>query len=88
MRPCVDNLVVAFVVGYETHVVVRRDLLHLVVAAFHDFFFLLGNDDVVEVERKAAHVSHAVAEVLDTVEELTGTCHADCFYYLRNNVAK
>ena len=72
MSPDVDDLVVAFGIGDEAHRVVVHDFLDLTVAFGHDFFFFGGDDHVAEVEREAALECHAVAKVLDVVEELCG----------------
>ena len=60
LRPSVDNLVVAFVVGDEAHTVVAHDLVDAVVAGLHDGLLLFGNDDIVEVERKTTFVGFAI----------------------------
>ena len=86
--PRIDDLVITLVVGDETHVIVHRDLLNLLVTALDDVYFLFRDDDVVQVERQTALVGHAVAEVLDTVEEFAGTGHADRLDDAGNNVAQ
>ena len=88
VRPRIDDLIVALVVGDETHVVVHRDLLDLLVTALNDVGFFLRDDDVVKVERKSALVGHTIAEVLDAVEELAGACHADGLDDAGNDVAQ
>ena len=77
MCPGVDDLIVTFVVGDETHVVVGLDFVYLLLTLGHDTFLLWRHDNVVEVEGKSCLVSHAVTEVLDTIEELAGTSHTD-----------
>ena len=73
MCPDIDYLVIALVVGYETHRMVLENLLNLLVAFAHIFFFLLRDEHVAEVERNASLEGHVVAEVLDVVEELGRT---------------
>ena len=60
MGPRINNLVVTFVVGDETHVVVHHDLFNLFVTAFHEFFFLLRNDNITQVERQTPFECHVV----------------------------
>ena len=74
MRPSVDNLIVTLVVGDEAHVIVVSDGLDFVVSLLDKFLLLLRNDDVIEVERKTGLVSHAITQVLDTIEELASFC--------------
>ena len=70
MRPNINNLVVALVVGDESHVVVVHHFFNLRVTFFY-VFFLLGRDKhVAQVERQAALECHVVTEVLDVVKEL------------------
>ena len=88
MCPGIDNLIVAFVVGDETHVVVGLNLIDLFLAFLNDTFLLWRNNDIVEVEGQTCHISHAVTEVLDTVEELTGTSHTDGLDNVGNDTAQ
>ena len=50
VRPHIDNLVVTLVIGDEAHVILVHNLLDLLIALGDEFFFLLGDDDVVEVK--------------------------------------
>ena len=70
MCPGVDNLIVTLGVGDESHVIVLGNLTHFLVTFLHEGFLLLGDDNIVEVERKSGKVGHAITEILDTVEEL------------------
>ena len=80
--PYINHLVVALVVGDETHVVVVHHFLYLGVA-FLDVGLLFGwNEHIVEVERQAAQVGHAVTHVLHIVEELGRPRHATGAYHL------
>ena len=88
MGPCIDDLIVTLVVGDESHVVVLSDLTHLLITFLNDGFLLLRDDDVVEVERKTCHISHAVAEVLDTIKELARTRHTNRLDDIGNDAAQ
>ena len=88
MSPCVDDLIITLVVGDETHVVVHRDLLNLLVTPLDDFGLFFRDDDIVEVERQTAFVGHAIAEVLDAVEEIARTGHTDHLDDTGNDVAQ
>ena len=68
--PRIDDLVVTLVVGDETHVVIVGDATHLLVTFLNEFSLLRRYDNIVEVERQTGKISHAVTQVLDTVEEL------------------
>ena len=73
MCPDIDDLVVALVVGDESHCVVVHHFLHLFVT-FADVFLLFGRDNhVAEVERQTSAEGHVVTEVLDVVKELGRT---------------
>jgi len=50
MCPDIDHLVVTFVVGNETHVIVVYDLFHFVVTFLYQGFFFLRNDNITQVE--------------------------------------
>ena len=74
--PYIDDLVVAVVIADKTHRIVHHHFLHLGITLIDVFLFLLRDDDVAEVEGKTSTECHAVAEVLDVVEELRRTRHA------------
>ena len=77
--PCVDDLIVAFGIGDEAHLVVGFDLVDFSLSLADDACLLLGDNDIVEVERQTGSVGHAITQVLDAIEECAGTCHADRF---------
>ncbi len=70
LRPDVDDLVVALVVGDEAHRVVLFGLLHRLVGLFDELLLLVRNDDVGEGERHARGRGAAEAHVLDRVQEV------------------
>ena len=86
--PCIDNLIVTLVIGDESHVVVLCNLSHLFVTIGNKLLFLNRDDDVIEVERKSGQISHAIAEVLNTVKELASTCKAYDFDGVGNDVSQ
>ncbi len=73
MRPDIDNLVVAFVVGDETHRIVVHHFLNLLVTLLHNLLLFRRDDNVTEVERQTATECHVVTHVLDVVKELGRT---------------
>ena len=75
MRPNVNDLVVALVVGDETHVVVLHHLTHLGRGFGHQFLLFWWNDDVVQVEGQTSLEGHGESEFLDVVQELSRTRH-------------
>ena len=88
MRPGIDDLVVTLVVGDEAHVVVVSNLTDLLVTFLNESGLLLRDDDVIEVERQTGEVSHAVTQVLDTIEELAGLGETDILDHISDDVAK
>ena len=88
VSPGVDDLVVAFVVGDEAHVIVHGNLVDFFITFLDDVHLLFRDDDVIEVEGESAFVCHAIAEVLDTVEEVASTCHTDGLDDLGDDVAE
>ena len=75
MCPGVDDLVVTILLSHKTEVVVGGNLVDSLLTLLHNLLLLRRHDDVVEVEGQTGKVRHAVAEVLDTVEERAGTGH-------------
>ena len=73
--PCINNLVVTFFVGDETHVVVHGDLFNLLVTTLYDVGLFVRYDDITQVERKSAFVCLAITKILDTIEEVASACH-------------
>ena len=86
--PGVDDLVVTFVVGDETHTIVTHDLFDAIITGFDDFGFFLRNDDIVEVERQTTFVCFAITEVLDAIEEFASASHTNAFDDLGDDVAE
>ena len=75
MCPDVDNPVVTFVVGDETHVEAVGNFFNLSIAFSHKCSLFFRHDDVAEVERQTALECHVVTHVLDVVEELGTARH-------------
>ena len=48
--PSINNLIVTFVVGDETHVIVHHNLLNLFVTTFNQFFLFFRDNDITQVE--------------------------------------
>ena len=87
-RPYVDNLIITFVVGDETHIVVAHNLIDLFVAGFHQIALLVGDNDVEQVERQTALERHLITKVLDIVEELSRFCHSRVLYDITDNISE
>jgi len=50
MCPNINYLIVTFVIGNETHVIVVYDLFNFVVTFLYQSFFFLRNDNITQVE--------------------------------------
>ncbi len=48
--PSLDNLIVTLLVGDEAHTIVHGDALDFIIASLYEFGFLLGHDDIAQVE--------------------------------------
>ena len=88
MRPCIDDLIVALVVGDEPHVVVVHDLFYLVVTLLDKVFLLFRDNHIFKIERQSALERHFVPQVLDVVQVLGGTRHSASLDDLSDNVAE
>ena len=88
MGPSINNLIVTFVVGNETHIIVTRNLINLVVTTLNNFFLFSRNDNIIEVKRKTCKICHFITKVLDTVKEFTSPCHTHSLYHKRDNIAE
>ena len=86
--PGVDNLVVAFGIGDETHVIVFGNLAYLFVTALNNLFFFTRDDDVVEVKRESGNVCHTITQVLDTIEELASAGHTHTLNYIGDDATQ
>ena len=88
MRPGIDDLVIAFGIGNETHVIVFGNLAYLFVTTGHQFHLFLRDDDVVKVERQTGHVCHTVTQVLDTIKEFASLGETNGLDHIGNDVAQ
>ena len=86
--PGIDDLIVTFLVRNETHFIVGLHLVNLVLPLAYDVFLLIRYDDIIEVEGQTGNIGHMVTEILDTVKELAGTCHADSLDDIGNETAE
>ena len=75
-RPDVDNLVVALVVGNQTHVVVLPYGIYFLFGLGYQLFFFLGHFHIIQPHRQATFVSSLETEVFDVVKEQSGARHA------------
>ena len=88
LRPDIDDLLVAFLVGNEAHLVVLHDFVDAFVSFGDNLFFFRRDDHVAEVEGQTTLECHAVAEVLDVVEEAGRTGDTAFLYDKRDDVAQ
>ena len=75
MCPNIDYLIIAFVVGDETHVEVVHHFFHLSIAFSHECCLFFRDDDVAKVERQAALERHVISHILYIIEELSASWH-------------
>ena len=73
MGPDVNDLVVSFVVGDETHIVVLHHFCYLLFGAIHQLDLFIGNDDVIQVERKSSFKCIVETEVLNVIQKLSSS---------------
>ena len=88
MCPDINYLVVTLVVGDETHVIVVDYLLYFFVTFLHQRFFLFGNNNISQVERKTAFECHLITEVLDSIQEFGCFCHTTNLDYMTDDITK
>ena len=88
MCPSINNLVITFVVGDESHVVVSHDLLYIIITLLHQLFFLWRNQYVSQIEGQTTLEGHVITQVLDVVQELSRTGNTTTFDYLTDNVTQ
>jgi len=84
--PSVNNLVIAFVVGNESHVVKIHDFFHFGITFFNQFIFFSRDDHIIQVERQTTFESHAVTQIFDVVKELSRTGNPANFNYITDNI--
>ena len=61
MCPGIDNLVVTFVEGNETHAIVSQDLFYFIVTFLNQFIFFRRDKYVGQVERQTSLKCHVVS---------------------------
>ncbi|MPN60875.1 hypothetical protein SDC9_208608 [bioreactor metagenome] len=88
MCPCINNLVVTFVVGDESHIIKIHNFLNFGITFFHQFFFFCRNNNIIQVERQTSFESHAVTQVFDIVEELGSTGNSANFNHISNDITQ
>ena len=75
LGPSLDHLLVTVLVCDKTHLIVHGNLVNSIMTILNNLLLLGRNDDIVKHEGQTALICLAVTEVLDTIEELTSTCH-------------
>ena len=73
--PDINYLIVTFVVGNDTHIIVVDDLFHFIVTFLYERFLLFGDDDITQVEGQTALEGHVVTQVLNAVQEIGSLGH-------------
>ena len=80
--PTVDDLVVSFVVGDQTHVVVVPHFVHFALSFFQRILLNGRNNQVSQVEGQPTPESPGKAHFLDFVQEVGSNCKIRQFDYL------
>ena len=88
VRPCINYLIVTFVVGNETHVIVHGDLVDFFITTLHEVYLFFRDNNIVKVEGKTAFVGHAITKVLDTIKEFASTSHTYTLNNLGDDIAQ
>ena len=88
MCPNINNLIVTFVVGNETHIIVIDHLLYFVIPFLNQCLFLFRDNNITQVEWQTALEGHLITEVLDSVKEIGSLRHTTHLNYITNNITK
>ena len=87
MGPDIDDLVISFIVGNETEVIVVHDIIHLGCGIGNQFGLDLRNDDVIQVEGETSLESHAESKIFDVIEEFCCFGSSGLFQYLSDDIS-
>jgi len=88
VRPSIDNLIITFVVGYESHIVVIQDFFHFPISFFNKFFLVFRNNHIIQIEGKSTSEGHIVTQFFDIVQKLSRTRHPTSFNNPADNVSQ
>jgi dipeptide/tripeptide permease len=88
MCPDINNLIISFVIGNETHVIVVQYLINLVVTICHKFFFLGRNNHIIQVKRQTTSKGHVISEIFYIIQKLCCFCNTCNFKNASNNISK
>ncbi|CDD88286.1 unknown [Tannerella sp. CAG:51] len=61
MSPCIDNLIVSFIISDETHVIIRHDLLYVSIPFINQSFFFWRNNHIGKVKGQTTFESHLIS---------------------------
>ena len=86
VRPCIDNLIIAFIIGNESHVIVGHNLFDVGISLIDESLFFSRNNHIGKIERKTTLEGHLVTEVLDVIEELSRTNHTANFDNITDDI--
>ena len=87
MCPCVDDLIVSFIEGDESHTVVLHNLLDGSVTFLDQLVFLIRNKHICQVERQATLKSHVVTQILDIIQEFGCCSYSADLDYATDNIS-
>ncbi len=74
MCPDINDLVITFVVGDETHVVVIHHFVNLSISTCYEFGFGIRDQYITQVKRQTSLECHLETGVLDIIQELSRCC--------------
>ena len=60
MSPNIDHLIVTFIIGNETHVIVVDNLLNFIISFLYQCLFLFRNDNITQVEWQTTLKGHLI----------------------------
>src|SRR5690606_22252796 len=68
-RPDIDNLVVTFVIGNKTHVIVIPNLIYFFLCSSYQLSFYFRNGKVVDTERQTTTEGRTESECVGVIQE-------------------
>ena len=88
MCPNIDNLVISFIIGNESHVIVRHHLLNLIISFLQQVLLVLRNDNVSQIERQTSFKSLTITQILNIIQEFSRHVHTATFEHVTDNVTQ
>ena len=88
MCPSIDNLIITFVVGNETHVIVVHDLLNFIIALFYQNILFRRDQNVSQVEGQTTLKGHIITQILNIIQELSRTGNTASLNHLTDDITE